>query len=61
MSENKYFYCYSPMLHKYLHNTCKIPYELTALHEHTKNKFWLYERNEKLNESIEQYNKIFKS
>jgi hypothetical protein len=60
MSESKVFCCYSPMLHKYLHNTCKIPYLITGLHEHTKNKFWAYERTEELNNCIEKYNKIFK-
>jgi hypothetical protein len=60
MSSN-HFYCYSPMLHKYLHQVCKIPYICCALHEHTKNKFWLYEKTNLLNESIKKYNQIFKS
>lgn len=55
-----YFYCYSPVLHKYIHNNCKITYICTALHEHTKNKFWLYEKSEQLNAAIEKYNQIFK-
>jgi hypothetical protein len=55
----EYFYCYSPLLHKFLHQKCKIPYICTALHEHTKNKFWLYEKNELLHESIKKYNQIF--
>ncbi|TPF17964.1 hypothetical protein CBE79_04205 [Priestia megaterium] len=51
----KLFYCYSKALHKYLHNVHNVKYLCTALHEHTKNKFWLYERTPQLNSLIREY------
>lgn len=59
MQQDKYFFCYSPVLHKYLHNKCKIPYITGALHEKTNNKFWLYEKNDKLNKCITEYKNLF--
>jgi hypothetical protein len=60
MQKSKYYFCYSPTLHKFLHNKKKLPYICAALHENSKRKFWLYERNEQLDSALKEYESIFK-
>jgi hypothetical protein len=55
---SKYFFCYSKQLHKYIQSHYNISYICTALHETTNKKFWLYERNEQLNNALQDYNNI---
>lgn len=52
------FFCYDSGLHKYLHKVNKQKYLCAALHETTGKKFWLYERNETVNNLIGDYKKF---
>ncbi|WEG18534.1 hypothetical protein PQ478_08630 [Alkalihalophilus pseudofirmus] len=55
MQKNKFYFCYSPVQHKYLHNKKGLAYICSALHETTHNKFWLYENNDTLSKALEDY------
>jgi len=55
MNAKNFFYCYSKQLHDYLHKVNKVSYILTALHENTKNKFWLYEKTPELERMLNEY------
>lgn len=57
---SKYFFCYDQMLHKFLHRKHNQNYICAAIHETTNKKFWLYERNETVNNLISQYNEFMK-
>jgi hypothetical protein len=60
MSVEDFYFCYSFPLQHFLHDECKFQYILVALHEKTKKRFWLYERNEKLNKAIDKYYSLVK-
>jgi hypothetical protein len=57
--KNKYFFCYSPTLHKFIHNKYKIRYICAAKNEQDR-KFWLYEQSEILGKALNEYNQLFK-
>lgn len=57
---SKYFFCYSPTLHKYLNKKYKLSYICTAFHETNHKKFWLYEQSETLTKAINEYKSLFK-
>lgn len=57
---SNYFFCYSPTLHKFIHNKYKIKFVCTALHTGDKRQFWLYEQSEMLTKAITEYKAIFK-
>lgn len=61
MQKSKYYFCYSPTLHKFLHNKKKIPYICAALREDTLEKFWLYEKNSTLEQALKEFTAIFKN
>jgi hypothetical protein len=58
--KKEYFFCYSPTLHKFLHNRHKIKFICAALNENDKRKFWLYEQSDELSKGILEYKSIFK-
>ena len=58
--KDKYFYCYSFTLHKFLHYANNMKYICAALNEKTLKKFWLYENTPQLQKLLEEYNSIFK-
>lgn len=47
--------CYSVPLMKFLTIECKIKYELVALNPNTNKKFWIFIRNEKLNNALNKW------
>jgi hypothetical protein len=53
MSRGKFFYCYSSLLNRYLHDECGYDYITKGIHPKTKGEFWMYERSDKLNISID--------
>lgn len=55
---NKYYFCYSIKQHQYIHNTKRIPYVCSALHESTGNKFWLYENTDELTQAIKEQKQL---
>jgi hypothetical protein len=57
---NKYFFCYSPTLHKFIQTKHKIKYVCAALNEHDNRKFWLYEQSHELSKALTDYKNIFK-
>lgn len=61
MQKSKYYFCYSPTLHKFLHNKKKIPYICAALREDTLEKFWLYEQNDILTQALKEFTAIFEN
>lgn len=60
MDKRNYYFCYSPVQHKFIHNQHDIPYICSAIHETTKSKFWLYERNDELDKALKNYDETFK-
>lgn len=58
--KNKYFFCYSPTLHKYLNKVNQINYICAAINEANNKKFWLYEQDTTLSKALTDYNKLFK-
>lgn len=60
MTKSKYFFCYSPTLHKFIHNKYKIPFVCAARNEKDNRKFWLYEQSEQLGEALQTYNNFIK-
>jgi len=56
LTNKDFYYCYSPILFKYLYNK-NIKYICVGLSENKHNKFWLYHRTEELKEALE----IFKN
>ena len=51
---NVLFCCYSLNLRDFLYSR-GIKYELCALNPNSKNMFWVYVRNEKLNELLDEW------
>lgn len=51
---SKYFFCYSIDLRTFL-KTRGFNYVCTGLHPKTKRQFWLFERNERLNNDIDRF------
>lgn len=52
--KNKYFYCYSnPLKDFFLKNN--LEYVLTATHDKTNKKYWVFESGEKLNNLLEEW------
>jgi hypothetical protein len=49
---NKYFFCYDKSLAMFLRYDKGIEFITSGLHEHTKNKFYLFERTEELEEAL---------
>lgn len=60
MDKSKYYFCYSPTQHKFIHKNYKLEYICAALNEKDLRKFWLYEKSEQLSEALTQYRKLFK-
>lgn len=54
MKENKLFPCYSIPLKEFLKSK-GIRYELRGLHPDSKLMFWIYMRDEKLNECLKEW------
>lgn len=54
MKDNKLFPCYSLPLRKFLKNK-GVLYELVGLHPETKKMFWVYIKNEKLNNYLKEW------
>lgn len=52
-----YYYCYSYPLKKYLVESGE-HFIVAGLHETTLKKFWVFQRNEKLDELLEQWTKV---
>ncbi|MEW8987791.1 MAG: hypothetical protein AB2401_12480 [Bacillus sp. (in: firmicutes)] len=52
--ENRFFYCYSPPLYRFL-KQAGIKYVCTGLNESSMRQFWQFERNDKLNELLTEY------
>jgi len=57
--ERQYYFCYDPLLHQFLHSKHNVKYICAAIHERTNRKFWLYERDEKVNELIKKFHQLF--
>lgn len=57
---SKYFFCYSPTLHKFIHTRHKLKYICAAKNEHDNRKFWLYEQSPELSIALTEYKNIFK-
>lgn len=55
--ERKYFFCYSTNLFVYLKSK-NHKYIVTALNDYTKNRFWLYEKNKDLENSLLEYSML---
>ena len=53
---NKYFYCYSYPLKKYL-NKNNLNYITKAIHEKTNKKYWIFESSDALNSLLEEWRK----
>lgn len=49
------FACYSLPLMQYLVYGKGIKYEIVGLNEKTKNKFWCFYRDEKLNKALQEW------
>lgn len=47
--------CYSPALMKFLTIQKNIRYELVACNPNTMKKFWIFIRNEELNNALQQW------
>lgn len=52
---NEYFYCYSIPLFKYLKMDKGISFICYALHDKSLKPFWLFERNNKLTQALNDY------
>lgn len=52
--DNRFFYCYSPVLYRFLRES-GVKYICTGLNESTMRQFWQFERNEKLNDLLTEY------
>ncbi|AND39603.1 hypothetical protein A361_10800 [Cytobacillus oceanisediminis 2691] len=52
--ENRFFYCYSPVLYRFLRES-GVKYICTGLNESTMRQFWQFERNDKLNDLLTEY------
>ena len=61
MNEERFFFCYSTNLHEFLRYERDHKYICTAFHDKTMKRFWLFERTEKLNESLVEYTKRSKN
>lgn len=57
MNMDKYFFCYSTNLHEFLRYEKGVKFICTALHDKTGKRFWLFERNETLLRTLDEYNK----
>lgn len=53
-AEQSYFFCYSKRMLGYLKGK-GFSYICCAMHEKTGNKFWLFERNPRLQEALDNY------
>lgn len=51
---NKYFYCYSPTLYRFLREK-GVQYICTGLNESTMRQFWQFERTDHLNALLTEY------
>lgn len=56
----KHFFCYSPVLHKFIQSKYKIKYICAAINEKDGRKFWLYEKSPSFEKALVEYNAIFK-
>lgn len=57
MEDVELFPCYSVPLMKFLTNKKNIRYKLVGLHPETKNTFWVFIRNENLNNALSEWGK----
>jgi hypothetical protein len=55
MEEIELFPCYSVPLTDYLTNVKHIKYKLVGLHPETHKKFWVFIRDEKLNNALSEW------
>lgn len=55
ISQNEFFYCYSPMLFNYLRFKKGIPFICTGKHLETHKQFWQFRRNEDLERAVKEY------
>ncbi|OWW11709.1 hypothetical protein BUE63_02445 [Bacillus sp. MB353a] len=55
--EKEYFFCYSTNLHEFLRYEKGIKYICTAFHDTTNKRFWLFERDGKLLNALDEYGK----
>jgi len=60
MEMDKYFFCYSTNLQQFLRYEKGLKFICTAFHDKTNKRFWLFERDEKLQEALQEYNKVGK-
>ena len=56
MKRSDFFYCYDLLLAKFIKGK-GIESLTAALHPNTKQKFYMFERSEKLKQAIEEFNK----
>ena len=52
---SKLYTCYSIPLMKFLTESKKIRYELVACNPNTMKKFWIFVRDEKLNNALDEW------
>lgn len=57
MNNIELFSCYSVPLMRFLSETKKIKYKIVGLHPKTKNTFWVYIRDEELNNALTEWSK----
>lgn len=60
MNQENYFFCYSTNLCEFLRNKKGQKYIVTALHDKTMKRFWLFERTGALNKALVEYNETGK-
>lgn len=54
MRNDKYYYCYSYPLKAYIMN-CGEKYIVKGVHPESHKKYWVFERNETLNDLLEKW------
>lgn len=55
LAQNEFFYCYSPVLFRFLKMEKKINYICTGLHEKTFQQFWQFKTEERLIIALAEY------
>jgi len=55
MNMDKYFFCYSTNLHEFLRYEKGFKFILTALHDKTLKRFWLFEKTPELTKALIEY------
>lgn len=60
MKKSRFFFCYSVQMFKFLKMDKGVNYICYAIHDKTKKPFWLFERDNALQNALIEYNDIYK-